>query len=122
MHQGRSPMRIAFISMVWAVAAASLQAGSISYTGTSVDLGGTGFGNVLNTLSVAHKDSEFGSVLWNGAADVLTDDATNSSKTQTAAAMQGKGIGGAKFAVYFNGNEPGNASSVVLHDFTMHFQ
>jgi len=114
-------MRTAFIAAVWAAAAVSSQAGSIAFTGTNVDLGGTGFGNVLNVLSVAHKGTEYGSVTWNGSADVLGGDATNSSKTQSVASMQASGIGGTNFAVYFNGNEPGNAPGVTLHDFTLHF-
>jgi hypothetical protein len=99
----------------------SSQAGTITFTGIQVDLNGTGFGNVLNLLSVQNTDSEFGSVLWNGAADVLTDNATNTSKTQTAAVMQSVGIG-STFSAIYNGNEPGNASSSTLHGFKLHFQ
>jgi MYXO-CTERM domain-containing protein len=106
---------------VWAVAACGIHAGSISFSGASVDLNGTGFGNVLNVLSVQNRNSEFGSVMWNGSADVLAGDATNTSKTQSASAMQSAGISGAAFSIYFNGNEPGNAPSVALSDFTLHF-
>lgn len=105
----------------WALAACSIHAGSISFSGTQVDLNGTGFGNVLNVLSVQNRNSEFGSVMWNGSADVLAGDATNTSKTQSASAMQSAGITGAAFSIYFNGNEPGNASSVTLSDFSLHF-
>jgi hypothetical protein len=114
-------MRMAFAMALSAVSSMNALAGSISYTGNSVDLGGTGFGNVLNVLSVQNDRSEYGSVLWNGAADVLTADATNTSKTQTATAMQSAGISGTTFALYYNGNEPGNAPSSTLHDFTMSF-
>jgi len=105
----------------WAACTIGVQAGAINFTGTQVDMNGTGFGNVMNVLSVMNRGSEHGSVLWNGAADVLGGDATNTSQTRTATAMQAAGIGGNKFAVYFNGNEPGNAPSVVLSDFTLHF-
>jgi len=114
-------MRMVLAMALSAVFSTNAFAGSITYTGTNVDLNGTGFGNVLNVLSVQNDRSEYGSVLWNGAADVLTDHATNTSQTQTAAVLQSIGIGGSKFNIYFNGNEPGNASSVLLRDFSMHF-
>jgi hypothetical protein len=104
-----------------AAVSAVVQAGAVTYTGTSVDFNGAGFGNVLNVLSVMNRGSEFGSVLWNGSADVLGGDAANTSQTRTVAAMQAKGIGGTSFALYFNGNEPGNSPSVTLNDFALHF-
>src|SRR4051812_30663206 len=115
-------MKASYAAVVSAALASSALAGSISFSGTSVDLGGTGFGNVLNVLSVMKRGSEYGSVTWNGSADVLSGDAANTSKTQTAAAMLAGGISGQTFSLYFNGNEPGNASSVVLNNFSLSFQ
>jgi hypothetical protein len=112
----------AYIAAASVAFAAAAEAGSISFTNTQVDLNGTGFGNVLNVLSLANRTSEFGSVLWDGGADVLTDDAANTSQTHTSAVLQSKGIGGVKMALYFNGNEPGNAPGVTLGDFTLRFQ
>ena len=46
---------------------------------------GTGFGNVSNILTLQNPsfpgDTEIGSVSWNGSADVLSNDAKNTSNT-----------------------------------------
>ena len=121
MHHGRNQLKTLFTLTASLGLTLGIQAGVVTFSGTQADLNGTGFGNVLNVLTVHNRGSEFGSVLWNGSSDVLGGHATNTSQTQTASVMQANGIGGTKFAVYFNGNEPGNASSVLLHDFSVHF-
>ena len=105
--------------------ATNAPAAQIVYTGTQVELAGTGFGNVTNLLSLqagAQSNSEFGSVSWNGSADVLGGAAANTSKTQSATALVAAGIdANTGLGLVFNINEPGNASDVTLHDFTVHF-
>jgi hypothetical protein len=105
--------------------ASTAPAAQIVYTGTHVDLSGTGFGNVTNLLSLqagAGGTTESGSVSWNGSADVLGGNAANTSKTQSATALVAAGIDAATgMGLVFNINEPGNASDVTLHDFTVRF-
>lgn len=113
--------RALLVLMTASICSIAGQAAVITFTGVQRDFGGTGFGNVLNVLSVQNKNSEYGAVSWNGSADVLSGHATNTSQTVTAADLQAEGIVGTAMFLYFNGNEPGNASSVLLHDFTMNF-
>jgi hypothetical protein len=96
-------------------------AGVITFTNSNVDLHGTGFGNVLNVLAVQKKDHEFGSVIWNGSADVLGGDATIQSQTRTVSELIAHGMTGGQMALYFNANEPVVSQEVLVDDFTLHF-
>ncbi len=99
---------------------------NVIFTNTQVNEGGTGFGNRLTVLSVQQKGNnttEFGSVLWDGNADDLTDDATSQSLTQTVAAMLAEGINENTLTVIFNINEGGDSTPVLtLFDFALIFQ
>jgi hypothetical protein len=105
---------------------ASTYAGVITFTNSTVDQSGTGFGTILNVLSVsqtANGTTEFGKVSWDGANVVETGEATAQSESPSVAQMLAAGIDGndAKFALIFNINEPGNATGLKLNDFTLDF-
>jgi hypothetical protein len=92
------------------------EASTITFT-NEVAQSGTGFGTIHSLLAVKKNTSEFGSALWDGSTTDLQDDAFKQSETQTAQALTDLGIS-VKFALFFNINEPGNADSVTLHDFS----
>jgi hypothetical protein len=97
--------------------------GEIIFTAAQVDEHGTGFGNVLVVLAVQAKNSEYGSVLWNGSSDVETGDATNQSQTRTVAELTEAGIDETNLSLIFNDAEGGDADPVLtLHDFDLVFQ
>ncbi len=92
----------------------------ISFVGPFDDTG-TGFGNVLNVLSLQNTPSEWGSVLRAGGVDVLAGDATNQSSTRTVAEMAAANVFASNLGVVFNINDPGVSPSVTLQTFTMRF-
>src|SRR5437660_11209403 len=89
----------------------ALQAGTITFTGTSVDQNGTGFGNTLHMPGLHPKGSkttETGSVTWNGSKDVRTGHAANQAQTRTVSELQGAGIGGTQSFLIFHLVYPGS--------------
>lgn len=96
-------------------------AGPIITPAGTFDDSGTGFGNILNVLSLQGSPNEWGSVLRSGGADALTGDATNQSSTRTVGEMISAGVGLSNFAIVFNINEPGSADMVTLQHFTLRF-
>jgi hypothetical protein len=100
---------------------ASAGGGTISFTGQSIDLQGTGFGTTLLSLVLHANDDEFGSVLRSGGSDVTIDDATNQSSTRTATELASANINDANFGVVFNIAEPGAGSDLLLFDFSLRF-
>lgn len=98
-------------------------AGTVTFTGSAIDLQGTGFGNSLTSLILHDNGSEHGSVLWNGAADVIADDATKQSATRTATELAAAGINAGNFSLVFNIAEAqGQGIDVTLFDFSLRFQ
>jgi hypothetical protein len=98
-------------------------AGLVTFTNTTVDQGGTGYGNINQILGVQCGQpgcTETGSVSWDGVADVLTADATNQSQTLTSGFLQGLGINNA-FSLIFNLNES-VIKTLTLGDFRLTFQ
>lgn len=93
---------------------------AITFLGTYDD-SGTGFGNVLNVLTVQQNGSEWGSILRSGGADVMGGDAKNTSSTRTVAEMSANGVNAMNLGVVFNINEPGSADEVTIQSFTMRF-
>jgi len=53
---------------------------AITFSGETVE-GGTGFGNVYDTLGLHNTPTEFGAVIWNGTMDVKSGNAINQSQT-----------------------------------------
>ena len=88
---------------------------------------GVGFGNILQTLVLQATPSEWGSVSWDGANDVLGvagDDTHNMSQTQTVADMKAKGMNAGNLLMVFNLNQTGPPTSSTpldLHEFTVNF-
>jgi hypothetical protein len=86
------------------------------------DQGGTGFGAVINILTLqltgGPGPSEAGSV---GHGDVLTGDATNTSQCVTVQQLLDEGINQDNIAFVFNLNQTGGDPIVHLDDFTVHF-
>ena len=97
----------------------------ITFTNTTVDLTGQGFGDappVLTLQAHGNATTEFGAVRWNGSADVLTDDAQGAPKTQTLTATEllAAGANQSIITLAFNINENGSGN-VLLHDFFADF-
>lgn len=113
---------IAALAVVASLPGQAATAGNITFTNTSLDLNGTGLGNVLDILFVHAKNSEFGSVTWNGASDVETDDAINQSQTRTVAELAKVGItSAAQIGLILNIAESGNEPDINVFDFSMRF-
>ena len=100
------------------------QAAYITYHDEATNDYGTGYGNVLQTLALQQKgsaDTQAGSVLWDGSADVKSGDATNQSQTVTVAELSAKGFDADNLIVILNLNQTGSNPAIDLHDFTMRF-
>jgi hypothetical protein len=86
-----------------------------------VTQGGTGFGAVVNILSLQLQGgpgpSEAGSVTPTG----MTGDATNTSQCATVAQLTDAGINSNNLAFVFNINQTGGDPTVHLDDFTVNF-
>lgn len=93
---------------------------AITFVGPYVD-SGTGFGNVLNVLTVQQNGSEWGSILRSGGSDVMAGDAKNTSSTRTVAEMAALGVNANNLGIVFNINEPGSADMVTIQTFTLRF-
>jgi hypothetical protein len=94
-------------------------AGPVVLSGTSFE-SGTGFGNVLSSLSVHQNVTEYGSVSWNGSANVVTDNATSpQSQTQTVAALKGIGITATNFSLVFDMNQEGSNPQLYIRNFSV---
>lgn len=105
---------VTLASMVLTLWATSAQANIILLG--PVSEGGTGFGSVLNILTLQKDPTEIGSVFWNGSADVLTGDAKNTSQTLTIQTLLNAGISTAgEFGIVYNVNQAGNVGSPSLN-------
>lgn len=105
-----------------ALGASSASAASIVFTGITAQ-SGTGFGNVLNLLSLrpaGRTTFESGSVLWDGSQDILMGDATNTSQTQTVSTLLANDITAATFGLVLNINEA-SEKTVTLQSFALRF-
>lgn len=126
--------RFAFLALAAAVvlggATVSKASVTIEFSGDAVE-SGTGFGNVLNVLSLqasGQNTEEFGSVTWSGTQNVRTDFATNQSTTRTALELATElGIsigqtGAVTFGLVFNINETGANPDLLLRGFDLIFE
>jgi hypothetical protein len=103
------------------VAAAAAQAGTITFTGTQVDESGTGFGSVLNLLSVQNDDSEYGEVTLDSSGNEV-DTVGNTKNTSTIRSVSEVQSGSnTDIGLIYNINQQGAAGQTytVLHDFTL---
>src|SRR5690349_8839417 len=83
------------------------KATSISFNGLTT-LSGTGIGSQNTIMTVQANGSEWGSVSWNGATDVIAGDAgTGASQTQTIpiSALTGLGINSSNLGVFLQVNQ-----------------
>jgi len=113
---------LAALAVIVSLPGQSASAGTITFTNQSIELQGTGLGNVLDILFVHQNKAEFGSVTWDGAADVETDDAINQSQTRTVAELAKVGItSAAQIGLILNIAESGNAPDINVFDFSMRF-
>jgi PEP-CTERM motif-containing protein len=108
----------------------SASAGTITFTGTTADLTGTGKGTVLGVMS--YKDQappggdglESGSTGWNGSTLTFTGESFDSSNffARTAQELSNIGINGS-FALVFQVNEPQSAAEqdLNLNDYALRF-
>ena len=100
------------------------QAAYITFHDEATNDFGTGYGNVLQTLALQQQgsaDTQAGSVLWNGSADVRSGDAANQSQTVTVADLATKGFDASNLIVILNLNQTGSHPAIDLHSFTMRF-
>jgi len=116
-------MKKLLFTIVFAVAlcfyASGASANGIVLNGTVADFG-TGFGNVLNVLTLQNNGTEAGSVSWNGTSNVLTGDASNTSTTQLFSDLIAKGIASASdLGIVYNVNQQGNLGDTTLNSFTL---
>jgi hypothetical protein len=97
-------------------------AGDITYSGQTVDLSGTGYGNFPTILSVqAHGSdtSQWGAVSWNGTDDVLAGDAKPAgTATRLVSELLADGVTKDLFGIVLNTNEDVNRD-ITLQDFSM---
>jgi hypothetical protein len=92
----------------------------ITFQGPS-DQNGTGFGNILNVLSLQRRPEESGAIIRQNNADTLLGDATNQSQTRSVAELLQSGADPANLGVIFNINDPGVAPMVTIHQFDLLF-
>lgn len=101
-----------------------LQAAYITFHDEVINNTGTGFGNVLETLvikqGVPHGTTEWGSVLWNGSIDVLTN-AESQSNTVTVQDLLDEGFDAANLLINLNLNQQGGAPELDVHSFAVRF-
>lgn len=133
MSRDRRGMRL--MAGVAAVAAASAAASGalVRYNGATTNDSGTGFGNVLNVLTL-HDDRPgadhmaAGSVVWTGSADVFgtvgggLDTRPQQSLTRTVSELTAIGVAGSNLGVVLNLNQTGASPQVDLGDFFVRFQ
>jgi len=106
---------------ILAAAAAAAQAGTITFTGTQVDESGTGFGSVLNLLSIQNDDSEYGEVTLDGSGNEV-DTVGNTKNSSTIRSVSEILVGGnTDIGLVYNINQQGaeGQTFTVLHDFTL---
>ncbi len=101
-------MKRLVLSLVVALAAGMYFAPSafpdtMSFSGTVLEQG-TGFGNVLNLLTLQQTPNETGAVV---PTSVATGDAGQTSKTYTVSQLTVAGVTAANFGLIFNPNETG---------------
>lgn len=87
---------------------------------TPVDMGGTGLGTVNTILTIQNKDSETGSVSFNGSTDVITGDSKTGASQTLTRTLASMGITSAEsLRIIFNAVEPSgdsiNLSNLVLN-------
>lgn len=100
--------------------AVSARADSITFVST-VNQGGTGFGNILNVLSLQNTPNESGSVLLTGMGNqLLTGNATNQSQLRSFQELINNGITNAtQIGIVYNVNETGANPATTLNSFSL---
>ncbi len=100
-----------------------LNAAAIFYTNVTVDDSGTGFGTVLNLLTLQQSTSEWGAVLYMAGVETLTGDAQPNSSLQTVSTISAApyNINSSNFGLIFNINEAANQKDLVLNNFSLRF-
>lgn len=84
---------------------------------------GTGFGNVLNILTLQDIGNETGNVGWNGTSRTLSGDATNTSQALLFSTLIANGITNAsQLGIVYNVNQQGNAGGLTTTLNTFHLQ
>lgn len=107
---------------IWLTVSLEATGAMITFDGTIAEQKGTGFGNVLNVLSVQQRDSEYGSILLDALGqDVRGGDACPNSTTQLAAALQAVGIDGTRMGIVLNIAQTGHDSPIYLSSFMFRF-
>lgn len=110
-----------FLMLVFLASQITAKADGVLTNQGPVQQGGTGFGAVVNILSLQLQGgagpSEAGSVTPDG----MTGDATNTSQCATVQELTNAGINANNLAFVFNINQTGGDPLVNLDDFTVNF-
>lgn len=118
MRKNRALMGVVAAAVVGSAAVAA-QAGTITFTGTQVDESGTGFGSVLNLLSVQNNDSEYGEVTLDSSGNEV-DTVGNTKNSSTIRSVSELLVSGnPDIGLVFNINQEGSDTSLFLHDFSL---
>ena len=95
------------------------QAGTITFTNTQVDEGGTGFGSVLNLLSVQNNGSEYGEVTLDANGNEV-DTVGNTKNSSTIRSVSELFVpGNTDIGLVFNINQEGSDTSLFLNSFSL---
>ena len=108
------------VALCLAPCAFSLGIDTVTLTNTQY-ANGTGFGNVINVLSLQQKGNatvEAGSVI---PTSVAVGDAKPNSKTWTSAQLTGLGLTAANLGIVFNPAQPGSSDVLNLLSFSVDF-
>lgn len=103
-------------------AAVAAEAGTITFTNTQVDESGTGFGSVLNLLSVQNNTSEYGEVTLDSNGNEV--DTVGNTKNSSAIRSVSEVVGGSSntdIGLVYNINQEGGegATFTILHNFSL---
>lgn len=116
---------ICLLAIAFFAVSTPAQGALILFENTGADLTGQGFGNAPPVLTLkphGNDSTEYGSVVWSGHDDVLSDDAQkNKSQTVTVAQMLDQGVTQQNFGLLFNINEPGSKESLSVSKFSVDF-
>lgn len=104
-----------------ALSASVGSAATVSFDGSTAAFGGTGFGNVLNLLTVQNNNSEWGTIGWDGTQETRTGNAKPNSSTRTVATLQSNGIAGNDLGIVFNMAQTGSSDTLNLKSFGVRF-
>jgi hypothetical protein len=119
------PLGLAACAILLATTPNGFANGTIAFNGETVSLSGTWIGSEFTLMTLQQNGSEFGSVSWNGSADVIDSSGgagTGASQTQTQpiSALSSASIGATNLGVVLQVNQAsGGKDPINLTTFTL---